>query len=83
MDSYNRAKEILLENKETLNDLADELIKKETLSREEILKVLSKVKSRKSKRVERVSAKRGISGTTGRKGSVVKKKVTKSVDKKR
>jgi cell division protease FtsH len=82
MDSYNRAKKILLENRETLNDLADELMKKETLSREEILKVLSKVESKKSKRVEQLSIKSGVSETAGGKGKAVKKRITRSVDKK-
>jgi cell division protease FtsH len=81
-DSYGRARKILSENKETLNDLANELIKKETLTREEILKVLVKVKSKKRKRVEQLVEKSASSQASGRKVKAVKKSITKSVDKK-
>lgn len=82
MDSYERARKILLENKETLNDLANELMKKETLTRDEILKVLSKVESKKRKRVEQLVSKSESSGTAGGKSKAAKKRVTRSVDKK-
>ncbi|MBC7334557.1 MAG: hypothetical protein H5T85_08965, partial [Actinobacteria bacterium] len=63
---YNRARKILEENKETLVELANRLIEKETLDREEVMEILFKVKSekdiRKDKeriRKERVEAKSG------------------------
>ncbi len=82
MDSYNRAREILLENKDTLNNLADELMKKETLTREEILKVLSKVVRKKTKRVEQLKIKSKASVTVSGKGSSSKRKIINSVNKK-
>jgi cell division protease FtsH len=81
-DSYERARKILMENKETLNDLANELMKKETLTREEILKVLAKVKSKKRKRVEQLVIKSSSSQAADRKAKASKKRVTRSVDKK-
>jgi len=54
MDCYERAKKILTENKIILGILADELIKRETLTREEIFKILSKVESKKAKRLEQI-----------------------------
>ena len=57
MDSYEMARKILLENKKTLADLANELMIKETLGREEILKILSKVESKKTRRVEQLEEK--------------------------
>ena len=81
-DSYERARKILSENKKILSDLADELMKKETLSREEILKTLSKVESKKTKRVEQLGAESEDTDNAGRKGKTVKRKVTRSVKKK-
>ena len=49
MESYEKAKKILMKNRETLNKLANELIKKETLSRNQIFEILSGVESHKSK----------------------------------
>jgi len=81
MDSYERARKTLTENKETLNNLANELMKKETLTREEILKVLSKVESKKSKRIEQVGVKNKISGTENKKSRAAKKKTVKAAGK--
>jgi cell division protease FtsH len=82
MDSYEKARKMLQENRETLNNLANELMKKETLTREEILKVLSKVESKKRKRVEQLVMKSESSGVAGRKVKAAKKRITRSVDKK-
>lgn len=82
MDCYEMAKKILLENKKTLTDLANELMNKETLSREEILKVLSKVESRKSKRVEQLEEKSEVLGNNNVPATTVKKKVTKAANRK-
>ena len=60
MDCYEMARKVLLKNKKNLTDLANELMKKETLSRDDILKVLSKVESQKSKRVEKLEEKSEI-----------------------
>ncbi|MDD3819061.1 MAG: ATP-dependent zinc metalloprotease FtsH [Actinomycetota bacterium] len=49
MESYEKAKKILMKNRETLNKLANELIKKETLSRNQIFEILSGVESHKTK----------------------------------
>ncbi len=46
-ESYDKAKRILLENKEALKELANTLMEKETLSREEVTKMLFNVKSQK------------------------------------
>ena len=55
MESYEIARKILMKNRENLNNLANELMKKETLSRNEILKILSGVESYKSKnRLEQI-----------------------------
>jgi len=82
MDCYEMAKKILLENKKTLTDLANELMNKETLSREEILKVLSKVESKKSKRVEQLEEKREVPDNNNVPATIVKKKVAKAANKK-
>ena len=63
MDSYEMARKILLENKKTLADLANELMIKETLGRDEILKVLSKVESKKTRRVEQLEEKSEVLNT--------------------
>ena len=61
--SYKKARVILEENKPTLSRLADELIKKETLSREEILKILAKVETKKLIRPKKtVIGKKAVSG---------------------
>jgi cell division protease FtsH len=52
-DSYDKARKILLENKNALSNLAGELMEKETLSRKEVMKILFKVKSGKIKKVKR------------------------------
>lgn len=46
-ESYNQAKKILIENQEALKELASKLMEKETLSREEVMNMLFKVKSQK------------------------------------
>ncbi|MBN2072968.1 MAG: ATP-dependent zinc metalloprotease FtsH [Actinobacteria bacterium] len=58
---YEIARKILDENKNTLDNLAGELLKKETLSREEILKILSRVESKKVKRLGQVKSSAGVS----------------------
>jgi cell division protease FtsH len=82
MDSYEIARKVLLKNKKTLADLANELMRKETLSREEILKILSKVESQKSKRLEQLEEKSEILDNDNVTVATVKKKVVKAADKK-
>jgi len=82
MDSYEMARKILLENKKTLADLANELMIKETLGREEILKILSKVESKKSKRVEQLEEKSEVLNTESATVKTIKKKVVKAASKK-
>ncbi|MCJ7665823.1 MAG: ATP-dependent zinc metalloprotease FtsH [Actinobacteria bacterium] len=53
--SYEKARKILEENKKTLSMLAEVLIEKETLSRDETLKILAKVETKKVKRVSSVT----------------------------
>lgn len=82
MDSYEMARKILLKNKKTLADLANELIEKETLGRDEILKVLSKVESKKTKRVEQLEEKSEVLNTKSTTVKTIKKKVVKATSKK-
>lgn len=82
MDSYEMARKILLKNKKNLADLANELMIKETLGREEILKVLSKVESKKSKRVEQLEEKSEVLNTKSTTVKTIKKKVVKATSKK-
>jgi cell division protease FtsH len=82
MDCYEMARKVLLKNKKNLTDLANELLKKETLSREEILKILSKVESQKSKRVEQLEEKSEISDTRDEAVKAEKKEVVKAADRK-
>ncbi|MBA7679683.1 ATP-dependent zinc metalloprotease FtsH [subsurface metagenome] len=82
MDSYEMARKILLKNKKTLADLANELIEKETLSRDEILKVLSKVESKKSKRVEQLEEKSEVLNTRSATVKTIKEKAVKATSKK-
>lgn len=63
MDSYEMARKILMKNKKNLADLANELMIKETLGRDEILKVLSKVESKKTRRVEQLEEKSEVLNT--------------------
>ena len=81
-DCYKNAKKILTENKETLAVLANELMKKETLSRDEILKVLSKVESRKTKRVEQLEKESKVMDTDKKTVKSSKKKTVKAANKK-
>jgi cell division protease FtsH len=53
--SYEKARKILEDNKLTLSRLAKELIEKETLSREEILKILGKVETKKTKKYKKTT----------------------------
>ncbi|MBA7561773.1 ATP-dependent zinc metalloprotease FtsH [subsurface metagenome] len=82
MDSYEMARKILLKNKKNLADLANELLVKETLGRDEILKVLSKVESKKSKRVEQLEEKSEVLDTKSTTVKTIKKKVVKATSKK-
>lgn len=82
MDSYEMARKILLKNKKTLADLANELMIKETLGRDEILKVLSKVESKKTKRVEQLEEKSEVLDTKSTTVKTIKKKVVKATSKK-
>ena len=82
MDSYEMARKILLENKKTLADLANELMIKETLGREEILKILSKVESKKTRRVEQLEEKSEVLNTKNAAEKTIKKKVVKATSKK-
>lgn len=51
-DCYKKAKELIEENKDALKMLADELMEKETLSREEVMNLLFNVKSQKKAKTE-------------------------------
>jgi len=82
MDSYERAKKILIENKEILGVLANELMKKETLGREEILKVLSKVESHKARRLEQLDEESKVLNKNIKVKKVLKNKVVKTAGKK-
>ncbi|MDD5622638.1 MAG: ATP-dependent zinc metalloprotease FtsH [Actinomycetota bacterium] len=75
MDCYEKAKKVLSKNKKNLTDLANELMKKETLSRDDILKVLSKVESQKSKRVEQLQEKSEDTGDGNGSKTTIKKVV--------
>lgn len=81
MDCYERARKVLLKNKKNLTDLANELMKKETLGRDDILKVLSKVESQKSKRIEKLEEKSEVLDNNNV-TKTIKKKVAKVADKK-
>ena len=82
MDSYEMARKILLKNKKNLADLANELMIKETLGRDEILKVLSKVESKKTRRVEQLEEKSEVLNTKSTTVKTIKKKVVKATSKK-
>ncbi len=82
MDSYERAKKILMENKGILGVLANELMKKETLGREEILKVLSKVESHKARRLEQLEEESKVLNKNIKVKKTVKSKVVKTAGKK-
>ncbi len=82
MESYEMARKILLKNKKTLANLANELMEKETLSRDEILKVLSKVESKKSKRVEQLEEKSEVLNTRSAIVKTIKEKAVKAASKK-
>lgn len=82
MDSYEMARKILLKNKKTLADLANELMEKETLGREEILKILSKVESKKSRRVEQLEEKSEVLNTKSATVKTIKEKAVKATSKK-
>jgi len=73
---YKKAKQILLKNKKILNDLANELLRKETLSREDILKILPKVKGKKIKKDERFKMDKPSTADSETKKATLKK-VTK------
>ena len=82
MDSYEMARKILMKNKKNLADLANELMIKETLGRDEILKVLSKVESKKTRRVEQLEEKSEVLNTNSTTVKTIKKKVVKATSKK-
>jgi len=82
-ESYEYGKKILTKNKENLNNLAEKLIEKETLTREEIFKILSKVESKKVKRVKQLEDESKSSCVPKKKsGKSSKKKKVKSAGKK-
>jgi cell division protease FtsH len=47
-NSFNEAKELLVQNNDILNELSETLIEKETLNKEEVLKILGKLNAVKS-----------------------------------
>jgi len=51
-ECYSKAKKIIMENSEALAKLSNELVEKETLHRQDVLKILSDVKSHKKVRQE-------------------------------
>jgi len=71
-DCYKKAKEILTENKSSLAKLADKLMGKETLSREEVTKILSKVKSKKSIKLSKPELEKKPVKTRARKSEKIK-----------
>jgi cell division protease FtsH len=71
-DCYKKAKEILTENKSSLAKLADKLMEKETLSREEVTKILSKVKSKKSIKLSKPELEKKPVKTRARKSEKIK-----------
>jgi len=81
--SYKKARKILDKNKATLTSLAEELIQKETLSREEILKILSKVETGKLKKPVMTAVKKASSGSGSGKKSSSSTNSVKSARKKR
>ena len=66
-ESYEKARKILDDNKATLARLAKRLIEKETLSREEILKILAKVETKKVKKVRKTPAGKKTRSASGAK----------------
>lgn len=82
MDCYENARKILTGNKATLTVLADELMKKETLTREEILKILSKVESKKTRRIEQLEQERRAADSRKKRIKSGRKKAVKTADKK-
>jgi len=81
-ESYDRAKKILKENKKTLGVLASELMRKETLGREEIIKILSKVESYKTRRFEQLEEKGKVLSKGKKAKKAVKRKSAKTAGKK-
>ncbi|MCD4669128.1 MAG: ATP-dependent zinc metalloprotease FtsH [Actinomycetia bacterium] len=82
--SYEKAREILEENKLILAKLAKELIEKETLSRKEVLKLLVKVETKKVKKIKKsASKKKVVSKTSGRTKKGSSKTRTEAPDKKK
>jgi cell division protease FtsH len=65
---YDKARTILTENKDALAELAKELIKKETLLREEVMEMLFDVKSQKKPK-EKVKAASRTTKSSGKKTS--------------
>ncbi len=63
---YEEAKKILLKNKKMLTILANELLIKETLGREEILKILPKVKNKKGNKESRFGTNKKSSSTSSK-----------------
>jgi len=73
--SYEKARKILEENKPILSRLAKELMEKETLSRDEILKILAKVETKKVIKVKKVANKKKAAAAAG---SSIAKSATKT-----
>jgi len=63
--SYEKARKILEDNKAILSRLAKVLIEKETLSRDEILKILAKVETKKVIKVKKVASKKKATVAAG------------------
>jgi cell division protease FtsH len=73
-ESYEKAKNILSENREALTELANELMKRETLSREEVMEKLFDVKSqKKQKPAAKPRARKSGVKTSSRKKETVKR----------
>jgi cell division protease FtsH len=71
-ESYEKAKNILAENREALTELANELMKRETLSREEVMEKLFDVKSQKKQKpaVKPRARKSGVKASSRKKETV-------------
>jgi len=63
--SYEKARKILKDNKAILSKLAKVLIEKETLSRDEVLKILAKVETKKVPKVKKVESKKKAAVAAG------------------
>ncbi len=79
-ESYSKARTILSENRDALTELANELMKRETLSREEVMDMLFDVKSQKKPKVDAALRARKSGGRTSAKKKETVKRINSSKD---